>query len=128
MYDCSKKTFTVYCDSKDLNIPGMPLNESYIPNKRACYTLDQLPYTVYVASGNSVRTLNTPSESPPDIPLSYDVPSTDHTIFIFKPGCAKEKIGYCYMPHEVIICYRKFRFHCSLCYFGRGFITVTDIP
>ena len=77
----------------------MPLDESSIPNKRSRYTSDQLPGIIYVASVNYVSNFNPPSDPPHYILLSYDAPSTEHTIIRDKPGCVKEKILLLYMRH-----------------------------
>ena len=51
VYDCFKNTFPVDFGSPDLNIPSMSIDDITRPNKRALYTPDMLPASIYVASG-----------------------------------------------------------------------------
>ena len=60
--------------------------------KRACYTPDPLPDTLSNASVISGSTFTNPSDPPKVILLSYDAPSTDHTITRDKYGRAMEKV------------------------------------
>ena len=62
VYDYFNNTFPVDYGSSALNLPPVPLDESYIPNKRARYTPDQIPAAISVASGKYVGTLTTPSD------------------------------------------------------------------
>ena len=57
VYDFFKNQFTVDCGSPALNLPTMPLDKSFRPNKILLCTLDHLPGTISVASGNSVSPL-----------------------------------------------------------------------
>ena len=57
----------------------MPIDDSYIPNKRDFYTPDLLPYEIYVATGKSIINLNNPYDTPHYFIFSYDASNTDHT-------------------------------------------------
>ena len=82
----------------------MPIDVSYIPNKRYQCTPDPLTYNISVSSVNSVNTLTTPSYPSQIILLTYDDPITDHTVMRDKHGRAMEKIVYFYRHHERIVC------------------------
>ena len=79
--------------SPDFNLPPMPIEYSFKPNKRYLYTPDPLLYTIYFSSGNSVGNLTTPSESPKVIVLTSDDTDTYHIIVRGKHGHATDKRG-----------------------------------
>ena len=72
----------------------MPIDDSSGTNKRARYTPDLIPSSNYVASVNSVSTLNTPNDLPEVILLTSDVPKIRHTIMRDKNICDTERGGY----------------------------------
>ena len=49
-YDCFNNPFQVDCGSPDLNLPPIPIDNSYIPNKTSLYNPDLLPATIYDVS------------------------------------------------------------------------------
>ena len=106
VYDCLNNNILVDCGIKYLNLPPMPIGDSSIPNKRACYTPDPLPYAIYVTSGNYVITFTTPYESSKVIFLNYDTPNNYHTMMKYKPIFSTDKRGYYSRYHDVIICHK----------------------
>ena len=51
----------VDCDSPDLNLPSMPIDDTFRPKIMYCYTTDMIPHDISVASVNSVVTFTTTS-------------------------------------------------------------------
>ena len=64
VYGCFVNPLASDCDTPAVNLHPMLKDDSHRPNIRAHYTSDPLPYTIYVASKNSVITYTTPFESP----------------------------------------------------------------
>ena len=62
----------VDCDSPALNIPSIPIDDSFRPKIISWYTTDIIPYDIYVASVNSVVNFTTPSYFPQFILLTSD--------------------------------------------------------
>ena len=93
------KPFTVDFGSPYLNIPPMPIGDSFRPKQITWYTPDTLPASISVAYGNYVGTLTTPYEPPKVNLLNYDDPDTVHIITRDKPGHKTEKRGYYYRLH-----------------------------
>ena len=89
----------------------MIIDVSFIPNKRTLYTHAPLLASIYVASGNYVSNLTTPSESSQGSLLTSDAPDTYHIITRDKPGNETEKIGYHNRKHDGTICYKKYRLY-----------------
>ena len=108
VYDWFNNPFTVDFVRPSYSIYPMHIDYSSIPKKPG-YNPDPLPSDIYIVYGNSVSTLNKPSDSPWDILPSYDSTSTDHTTMINKPGHAIYKEKYFSSIHEGIRCYRKSR-------------------
>ena len=126
VYECFNNPFSFYCDIPDLILSPMPIDDSPCPKKRARYTPDPLPVAISVASGNSVSTLATLSDSPQDIILTCDAPNTDYIIMIDKHDCGKIKIGYCVRRHDGIRCHKNSGSIALCVLFIRGLITVMD--
>ena len=106
----------------------MPIDDSFRPNKSACYAPDLIPDLIYVDSGNSVSAFTTPYNSHKAIFLISDNIDTDHIIIRDKPSCPMEKIVYWSRLHDGIRCYKN---SCSIdlsVLFIRGFITIKTIP
>ena len=72
VYEWLNNQFIFYGGIKYLNLPHMPIGDSFRPNKRAYYTPDPLSSAISVASGNSISTLTTPSDPPQVIVLTFD--------------------------------------------------------
>ena len=72
----------------------MNIDDSFIPNKIYFCTPDLIPADIYVASGNYISTLDTPSDYPQVVLVSSDSTSTYHTIILYKPSHTNEKMGY----------------------------------
>ena len=62
----------VDCESPALNLPSMPIDDSFRPKIISCYTTDMIPYDISVASVNSVVTFTTPSYFPQFILLTSE--------------------------------------------------------
>ena len=78
VYDYSNNTFPAYCGSPYFNLPPITIGDRSLLDKRARYTPDMLPDSIYVASENSVITFDTPSDSPQLLLLNYDYPNPLH--------------------------------------------------
>ena len=111
-----QKPFLFYCGIPYLNIPLMNIDDSFIPNKIYFCTPDLIPADIYVASGNYISTLDTPSDYPQVVLVSSDSNSTYHTIIIYKTSHTTEKMGYWYRWHEGIKCHIKSRYYLSVCF------------
>ena len=83
----------VDCDSPALNLPSMPINDSFRPNKISWYTPNILPYEISVAYVNSASTFTTHYYLPQFILLTPYAPYTYQIIIRNKPGHAIGKIG-----------------------------------
>ena len=90
----------VDCGIPDLNLPPIPIDDSPRPDKISRYTPDLLPASIYVAYGKYVSTLDTPSELPQVVILTYDAPNTDHAINTDKPICVTDKVGHFSRIHD----------------------------
>ena len=92
VYDCFNNPFPADYGSPGLNLPPMPIDDSFRLNKRACCTPDPFLAVISVASEKYVSTLATPSDSTRVIILTYDAPYTytGHVIMRDKPGHAAE--------------------------------------
>ena len=91
-YDCFNNPFTYEFGIPDLHLPTITIDDIAHPHKISQCTPDLLPDSISVASGNSVRTLTTPSDSPHLLP--YDDPNTLH---VMKKGVTfqgRVHIGY----------------------------------
>ena len=118
VYELFKDPFPVGCGSPDLNLPPVSIDDSSGLNKISRYTPDLLPASIYVAYGKYVSTLDTPSELPQVVILTYDAPNTDHAIIIDKHDCATEKRGYFSRSHDGKYALKN-RLFCSACYIHR---------
>ena len=99
--------------------------EPYIP--LICF---QLPFMLPLGvknTGNYDSTLNTPSEPPQVILLTYDALQNDHTIKREKYGCGMEKRWYWSRIHDGIICNKNWGYITLRVLFIRGFITFMDL-
>ena len=83
----------VDCYSPALNLPSIPINDSFRPNKISWYTPNILPYEISVAYVNSASIFTTPYYLPQFILLTPYAPYTYHIIIRNKPGHAIGKIG-----------------------------------
>ena len=72
VYGLLIKPFMGDCDSTALNLPSMPIDDSFRPKIISCYTTDIIPYDISVASVNSVVTFTTPSYFPQFILLTSE--------------------------------------------------------
>ena len=94
-YNCFNNLFLDYCGSPDLDLPPITISDRPCPYKRARYTPDLLPYSIYVASEKVFSTLTTSSDSPQVLVLtSYDT-NPPHAMNNDDPICGRLKIGYC---------------------------------
>ena len=84
----------------------MPIDDSFIPNKKTHYNNDTFTYDIYVASENSVSNLTEPYDPPQVSILTSDVPKIDHIITRDKYGYVMENIGYCSRWNAGIICHK----------------------
>ena len=84
----------------DLNLPSITIDERTRPNKRARYSPDLLPASIYVASEKSVITLSTSYYSSLLLLLTSDDPNPLHDIKKYLHNCDKVKRGYCYRKHD----------------------------
>ena len=58
-----KNNSQVYCDTRALNLPPMPIDDSPHQKKTSRYTYDTIPNEIYVASENilvHLKSLETP--------------------------------------------------------------------
>ena len=94
VYDYSNNHFQVYCVIPYLNLPPVPIGDSYRPNKIVFYTPDPLTDDISIDSGNYVINFTTPHDSPKVTLLTSDATETDHVIMIDKPVHATAKRGY----------------------------------
>ena len=99
VYDCFNNPFSVDSGTPDLNLPPIPIYYSSCLNKRARYTSGPFPDAIYVASGNYVRDLITPTNSVQMFEPIYDDHDANHTIMSENPFRAREKRGYCSRFH-----------------------------
>ena len=79
-YDCLYNKFLADCGSPNFNLPPITIDDTPHLHKRARYTPDMLPYTISVASVNSVSTLTTSYDSPKTLLLTSDDPNTLHAM------------------------------------------------
>ena len=96
-YDCLNNPFTADFSSRDMHLPPIIIDDRPPTHKRARYTPDLLPVSIYVASEDYVSTLATPSDSPDILPT--DDPST---LYFMKKSMHLEgrmKRGYCCRKH-----------------------------
>ena len=106
-YECSNDPFPAYFGSPDLNLPPINVDGRPRSHKRAHYAQDMLPYTIYVASENSVGTFTTPSDSPLLLIMPSDYPNLPHAMNKDEPYRERVKIIYCSRKNDEKICYER---------------------
>ena len=99
----------------DLNLSLITIDYRPSPHKIARDTPDLLPYTISVASENSVSNFTTPYDSPKIILLPSSDTNYLHAINKYDSNHGRVKIGYCYSKHDEIIFYQKTRFYWFTC-------------
>ena len=99
----------------------MHIYDSSRPNKISHCIPDPIPSSFSVSSGNYVSNFATPYHSPQVIFLTFYAPDTYHIIIRYKPGLAVYKIGYCYIWHVGIRCYKQSRLYFSTWYIHKRF-------
>ena len=102
VYGCFVNPLAYDCDTPAFNLHPMIKDDSHRPNIRAHYTSDPLPYTISVASKNSVITLTSSCESLPIHFTTSDPPSADHIMMRDGYDREKPKRGYCIKSHNGI--------------------------
>ena len=107
VYELFNTPLPVYCGNTYLNLPPIPIGDSYIPNKISHYIPYPLPDAVYFASVNHVSTFTAPSKSLQVIILTYYDPNTRHNFMIDNPGCIRGEIIYFSGLHDVHLLYKK---------------------
>ena len=94
-YECFNNPFTAKSGSPDLHLLLITIDYRSRMHKRSCYTPDLLPGFIFVAFGNYVSTLTTPSDSPQLLILPYDDTKPTYASNKYDPYRGRMKRGYC---------------------------------
>ena len=91
VFDCFNNIFTFDCGIPALDLPPVPINGTLHPNRRASYTSDPLPATIYVAPKTCLGNLTSSCDSPTNYLPSSGIPATDQNMMRGGISCEKKK-------------------------------------
>ena len=100
VYECFNNSFIDDSGSPYFYLTPITIADRSIRNLISHYNSDLLPYTISVASENSVSTLTTPSDYPKLLLLTSDDPKHLHAMKKDENYHGRIKRGYCYRKHD----------------------------
>ena len=77
-----------------MNLHPIPIDDSTLPDKRARYTPDLLPYAISIAYEDSVITLTAPYDPPQVLALTSGDPNPNNFMNKYNPVHGRVKRGY----------------------------------